>query len=259
MSDMREEKNRSRERLALISHHFLSEQATETSVRKGPQILPVLLTSEDDHNLIYSIARTFHAIGISTSVLHTERSLREADPRASNFCGNLCDSSVVDYMLGEALNENKPPPDLCLIPSTGLPEKQGNIHQLLMIVPATGDGLRNAFLCIKKWTYNDMELRIGIAIAHVTDQAQARVYYEKLATGVDRFLGSEIRYMGCMLKLPGLPAAANRSASTPGSQPVPHGSIELVNTLLQSRFVKQPSQADMSAPLAGIDTRQTEE
>jgi hypothetical protein len=256
---MHEEKNRSRERLALISHHFLSEPATETRVNTSPQILPILLDSEGDHNLIYSIARTFHANGITTSIVHTERGLREADPRASNFRDSLCDSSVIDYLLGEAMNENKPPPDLCLIPSTALPEKQGNIGQLLMIVPATGDALRNAYLRIKKWTSDELDIKAGIAIAHAADHAQARSYYEKLATGAERFLGAEIRYMGCLLKLSTAQSPASGSISTIGNHPVPHGSIELVNTLLRSGFVRHPAEAHAATSPANYDMQRQEE
>jgi len=193
-----------RERLAGISHYFLSEPesaATEKQTKsKNTYLLPVLVDSELTQVFVYALARALHARGVTSLVLHVESSLRGTDPRSSSLCSQLDSPAALHMRLKDDLGGAKPPPHVCLIPVTN----PSNPHlreyeRALIAVAASLPGLKRSYLSIKQLAVEQIPTQIGTIIVGATSHDHGRQFFDRLAAGAMRFLGRTLTYIGSVI------------------------------------------------------------
>ncbi len=193
-----------RQRLAGISHYFLSEPGTVTA-EKPPaltvtQLLPVLVDSELTQIFVYALARALHARGITALVLHVESGLRSTDPRSSALCSQLDSPASLRRHLEDGLGGTKPPPQVCLIPvANPVNPHLREYGCAVMAVRPSPDGLKRAYLTIKQLALRQIPIRIAVIVVGTTKETEGRQYYDRLAAGAMRFLGRTLGYIGSVI------------------------------------------------------------
>ncbi|HEX9627415.1 MAG TPA: hypothetical protein VGA00_10810 [Acidiferrobacterales bacterium] len=213
-----------RERLARISHHFLSEP--ERTAVPAPSLLPVLLDDAAQDALVYGLAQTCHARGTVTRVLHVEPRLRAADPRSSPLY-ELAAPAALARRVEEELSGTKLPPDLCLIPLTddAVPALADYTH-VMLYVPATPEATLQAYLRIKRLLGANPDVAPGVVMLTGDNRDDSHALFDKLAAAGRRFLGCDPPLLGRL-------AGAARCRA-------PHGMLELADTLIRRGFAPAP-------------------
>lgn len=223
--------NGTRERLARISHHFLTEP--EPPPRPAPSLLPVVLDDDSQDLLVYGLAQTCHARGTITRVLHTEAQLRAADSRSSPLYELIAPAALMDQ-LDEELSGTKPPPDLCLIPLlTAESPMLANYSHTVLLVPATPAATVRAYLRIKCLRRANPDAQPGIVMLSNDADVDPAALYDRISAASRRFLDCEPVWLGRL-------AGSERSRT-------PHGMLELAETLGRRGFAIAPDEPGTAA------------
>jgi len=186
----------SKERLANISHFFLSESDKPNILSSPCSFLPVILETETDDHLVYFLARAFYMHRLTVIVLHIDSTLRERDRRASSLYTQNHEPVVVGSKLAEICS-NKRLPDLCLLPvCTNKYAVHEEYKKAILIVSERQKNLGYAYAEIKRLLRELPILSIGIVMNHATDSHEAQQLFAKLNGGVRHFLGNRLIYLG---------------------------------------------------------------
>ncbi|KAF0191736.1 MAG: hypothetical protein FD165_1459 [Gammaproteobacteria bacterium] len=198
----------SKERLAEISHHFLSEPAVVVDTRHRPSFMPVLLDDVADVWVAHCIARALTTRKRPSTVVYVEREMQQAalDTLANidrrglvvplTRRGDWNDHNAAQLRLLKSMGTQNSQHKFCLIPISNLQTPVLDIFDRLLMPVAPGlAALRSAYLRIKRLSSNANPM-IGVTIIACDNQEDARLYFDKLAVAALRFLRQRLIYCG---------------------------------------------------------------
>lgn len=197
----------SRKRLEKISGHFLSEIRPLPNSTTGPIFLPIFIECTEHAQIAKQIANAM-AAHCDCMLLNVDRRLQRPEDRSAtntrnkNFNVPLTrknDLASAEDMLSRLRNiitEQSHIPEIGLVPLSS--QHMALIKRLKrVVIPAvtTLDGIRNAFLNIKKFRNNDIS-EFSIVMTNSDNPIESQIHFEKLATGALRFLNLNLMYDG---------------------------------------------------------------
>jgi hypothetical protein len=198
----------SKERLAQISHHFLSEPPVAVDTAHRPSFMPVLLNDVADVWVAHCIARALTTRKRPSTVVYVEREMQQAalDTRANidrrglvvplTRRGDWHDHNAAQLRLLKAVGTQNSQHKFCLIPISNMQTTVLELFDRLLMPVAPGlDGLRSAYIRIKRLSGNATPA-IGVTIIDCDTEEDARLYFDKLAVAALRFLGQRLMYCG---------------------------------------------------------------
>jgi len=218
----------SKERLERISHHFLS--GTGDGPAAGPRtpvLVPVVTVPGASELPLERLSQALLARGRPSVVLDARRDARDTSrpspsteahrdtpvpPGTDAGGGGPAPAPAPPAEAVEAAKSLKPAPDICLVPVPAdawpLP---GAFARPLFVLPATTDGVREAYLCAKQAHAWGLTGTLGVIVADAPDNAAAARHFDALSDALWRFLGLAAISYGA------LPAP-----------PPPHGPVDLL-------------------------------
>jgi len=224
----------SRQRLEQISHHFLSMPQAPPDACPAPFLLPVLLDSEDSHFPLHAFTQAFAARGRACTVLYPKWEQGQETPLTT------------DQLLEEELRHSTPLPEVCLVAVSHcrhpLVQQSG---RALLLVHASLEGVRDAYLHLKQIAAGEGRLMVGVIMLGGRDRTAVRRYFSKLATASRRFLNWELMGFGCLLDAPLSEAALWER------DPLPTGLGEIADLVID-KWMAGPTQASRPRALETI-------
>jgi hypothetical protein len=263
----------SRERLSRISHHFLSDDQPTTStvetqtnndsdntVDKSPQynkqplVLPILMSLQQENNFpVYTLSQAMLAHNKSSAVLLVEGELssstrsmvfksrhdhlhhNDQDHESNPFSAH---QEPIQKLLQQTGFQHAA--DVYLIPIANITSPYVKTSRKILIpVQASLDGIRMAYLQLKRLATLKQEVGVGIVILKTNDPSWAQRCFEKLASAALRFLNLTITSYGY------LPDITYPEFLTPQltniTQGLPHEMMEVAEMLL---FDLEPEHQD---------------
>lgn len=198
----------SRERLAQISHHFLSEPLAVVETNRNPSFMPVLLNDVADVWVAHCVARALTTRKRPSTVVYVEREMQQAalDALANidrrglvvplTRRGDWNDHNAAQLRLLKAVGAQNSQHRFCLIPISKVQTPVLDIFdRLLMPVAPRMEALRAAYIRIKQMSGKATPM-IGVTIMDCDGPDDARLYFDKLAVAALRFLGQRLMYCG---------------------------------------------------------------
>lgn len=206
----------SKHRLAGISHLFLSDAGERLPKWRNTLIMPVLLVSKNDDDVVYQLDQAVRRHGRSCLVLNIETRL---GPEA-----------LAAIHAPERDAHDDQAPDVCLIPLTsGGTTRVLNSDRLLLAVPSSLPGVRLAYNQLAQLASYDIDLKVQVAMLDAADQKEAQRFFKFLSNSARNLLGMEIKCGGYVAR--GREAEqAPASAST-----IPQGMDEIARAILSPR------------------------
>ena len=206
--------NSSRERLARISHHFLSDEQPSASQDPGamhkithaydttpvqnaqPYILPILMGLQQENKFpVYALSQALLSHKTSSAVMLVEGELSSASSTIFTPYKAIPDQDPFNQLLQQTRYQHNP--DIYLIPVAGVCSPYVTLTRRLLIpVEATLNGVRDAYLRIKRTSDSKQQLAIGIIFLKCNDPDWARRCFAKLADGTRSFLDITIASYG---------------------------------------------------------------
>lgn len=208
----------SRERLAQISHHFLSDDmppvtltATQTNTGSHaitgndrgnpaqPYILPVLMNPLlEFHFPVYALSQALLGYKTSSAVIlvegETQSSTSSTVFTPHEHTGQAIDQCLITELLQQGRQHG---PDICLIPVAAINSPCVIASRRVLIpVQATLNGIRYAYLQLKRLASVGQNIDTGVFIVDCEDPAWARRCFDKLAAGAITFLDQTITSYG---------------------------------------------------------------
>lgn len=177
---------RAGQRLARISHHFLSESQAEEPQNNSRTTAPQIFVIADNPSQPFPTATL--ATQLARHGIHCE--IHTPDQEIVRVQSAISTTATGNF------NHRDEPVTVQLI--SGHPEKtaQDN-HTLILPTPATAEGLRQSYLHIKHHVQQTRPLRIGITLTGTDDRAQAKYCFNALQQACQQLLSHEISQMLC--------------------------------------------------------------
>ncbi len=218
----------SKERLERISHHFLSGPGDGPAPgARTPVLVPVVAVPGCPEFPLEQLSQALLARGRPAVVLDARRDARGTSrPSPSTEAhrdspvpsgkdaggGGPAPAPAHPAEAVEAARALDPVPDVCLVPlaADAWPLPGAFTHPLL-VLPATTDGLREAYLCAKQAHAWGLTGTVGVIVVAAPDNAAAARHFDALSDALWRFLG----------------LAAISYGSLPAPPP-PHGPVDLL-------------------------------
>lgn len=232
-----------RDRLAQISHHFLSDdeasddqpgddkpgydevrhvdvsgdEGREPAPENDVYTIALLNTENDDELPVVLLSQQLAARGRSAAILDSSAAMnkvsfirRNGDQQNRTVHHGLHHHSPEDdrRQLG-----NKPNDVHFLQVDTPDSSHLLLANKVLVTAPATAKGLLRTYRCIKQLTAHHDAIQIGVTITGTTDAARAEEYFNKLATAARLFMERDLLSYGY------LPAASDISDETTTDKP----------------------------------------
>lgn len=243
----------SQRRLQEISHHFLSDDQPHISPDiaypdtasnkvpdsipaqdKQPYVLPILMgLQQENYFSVYALSQALLAHKKSSAVLLVEGELSAANystvftSHEHQTAQQATNQTSVQHLLQHTGYQHTP--DVYLIPIASIASPYVKSAQRLIIpVQATLDGIRAAYLQLKRLAELKEDIAIGIIMLKSSDPAWARRCFDKLATAAQSFLELRITSFGYLpdMTYPELlPPLAN-------TQTLPHEMMDVADMLL---------------------------
>lgn len=191
-----------RDRLAQISHHFLSdddasveqecvEEESEQFQKNDVYTVALLKTATDDDELpVFLLSQQLAAHGHSAAIL---------DCATRQLGDKLYD---VHFLLVDT------PESSCL----------SSVNKVLVTAPATPEGLKRTYISIKQLASHHNEAQVGVTITGVSDVSSAEYYFNRLATAVHQFLGRNLLNYGYLQA----PSGISRQTKAPHPALISH-------------------------------------
>jgi hypothetical protein len=226
----------SKERLERISHHFLSGPGDGPAPgARTPVLVPVVAVPGCPEFPLDRLSQALLARGRPAVVLDARRDARgtsrpspsdqahrdspvpsgkDAGGGGPTRSAKRSDATAPAHPAEavEAARALDPVPDVCLVPlaADAWPLPGAFTHPLL-VLPATTDGVREAYLCAKQAHAWGLTGAVGVIVVEAPDDAAAARHFDALSDALWRFLG----------------LAAISYGSLP-SPPPPHGPVDLL-------------------------------
>lgn len=207
----RETIRNSRQRLAQISHHFLSEtNDKQPPVNNSLPFLLLIYAEESAHPPPVSaqyICQALHNKGHPNMLL--ERMQRDHHPRHIRCSFFQTFDTTAKILCGHTENWHpfgtptpwKHQPELLITPiNTVDPDLLAIGQRILLPVHASTQGLKQAYLTIKRMSSLIKPRMIAITIHGTHDRQTARTAFRQLAVASLRFLGIKLQSYSCVLE-----------------------------------------------------------
>lgn len=189
----------SRERLASISHHFLSGSSQSAAQNgDGPLVIPILSVAGGHPFPSTRLKQALLERGRLSHVLNVTRDGQDKSHLKPSKKSHLAQTAPspngagggparLDAVLAEA-RALAGQPDVILLPLTSqdvsLISAFGNA---LLGVPCNPEGLKNAFHLIKRLLAAGVTGTLGVTMVDAANRESAEMHFEKLADGAFRF------------------------------------------------------------------------
>lgn len=183
----------SRQRLADISHHFLSDADEHPAPWQKTRLIPLLLIDRADDYVAYLIKAALEQDQHTCSVLNIEN-------QTGPFSAPLT-------------NNHPTAPDICLLPFTSPGSILAIPHEkLLMAVPASLPGVRLAYHQLAQLAAQKNHLTVHIIMLDGRDEQHAQRYFSFLKDNANSLLCQDIASIGALSQRP--ESTSNGDAAT---------------------------------------------
>ena len=212
MSDRQHKPQSARDRLALISHHYLSiteEPVAEEPVAKGPEQAPkndvytlaVLNMAGDGVELpVLSLCRSLSERGHSSAIIDSTTGTKTVSfiPRDDSQQSMTARHGLHHNALEDVTRRHdKKPHDMhFLLVDRPESSRLSSVDRVLVTAPATAIGLRHTYISIKQLIAHHDAVQISVIIAGAADAYLAEGSFNRLATEVHRSLDRDILSYG---------------------------------------------------------------
>jgi hypothetical protein len=231
MSDEQHKPQSARDRLALISHHYLSiaeEPEAEEPVAEGPEQAPnndvytlaVLNTADDGVELpVLSLCRSLAERGHSSAIIDSTTGTKTVsfisrnDSQQSMTARHGLHHNALEDV--PRRHDKKPHDVHFLLVDSPESSRLSSLDRVLVTAPATAIGLRHTYISIKRLIAHHDAIQIGVIIAGAADAYLAEGSFNRLATEVHRTLDRDIVSYGY------LPAGFTSTAQTTAPHTTP--------------------------------------
>jgi len=229
----------SKQRLESISHHFLGEPVSSGTGEKQPFFLPVLLDSRQQSFSGEMLIDAFREQGKDVRLLRTE----------GEQWGDSHQIPEGDFLDALAVSDDTDKPDICLIPLFDARHpyitKYGRV---LLVVPATLEGIQDAYAHLKQWSQLKTRPVVGITMTTTERKASSVwLFSGKLVSGSVSFLKWQPMSFGHLL--------APHSDSNQGR---PIGLDEVVSLIIRDWLPNQTQQVTDISDLKNSDDEKKE-
>lgn len=169
----------SRQRLADISHHFLSSKEDSQLAWRKTRIVPLLLVSKADDYVAYLLKQAFEEQRRSCVVLNVETQ------------GNL----GLPQTAGDTAAARMP--EICLLPLTSTGTTVALQHnKLLLAVPTSLPGVRLAYHLLAQLAAQAENLTVQVIMLDARDAADAQRYFNFLSDSAASLLCVKLKLGG---------------------------------------------------------------
>lgn len=200
-----------KDRLAQISHHFLSDdevnddkfsgdEGSEQATKNDVYALAFLNTANDDELPVFLLSQQLAALGRSAVILDSSAAMnkvsfirRNDDQQSRTVHHGLHHHSLED---GSRRLGNKPHDVHFLQVDTPESPCLSLVNKVLVTTPATPEGLQQTYHSIKQLTAHHDAVQIGVTITGTSDVTRAEEYFNKLANATHRFLERDLLSYG---------------------------------------------------------------
>jgi hypothetical protein len=218
MSDGQHKPQSARDRLALISHHYLSiaeepvtdEPVEEEPAAEGPEQAPkndvytlaVLNTAGDDgvELPVLSLCRSLSERGHSSAIIDSTTGTKTVSfiPRNDSQQSMTARYGLHNNALEDVTRQHdKKPHDVhFLLVDRPESSRLSSVDRVLLTAPATAIGLRHTYISIKQLIAHHDAVQISVIIAGAADAYLAEGSFNRLATEVHRSLDRDILSYG---------------------------------------------------------------
>lgn len=173
----------SRQRLADISHHFLSEKGERPAPWQKTRLIPLLLVCREDDFVAYLLKSALQRLQQNCTVLNIEN---QSSPQP----------------LSTPMSDEKDAaPDICLLPLTS----PGSIlaiphNKLLMAVPASLPGVRLAYHRLAQLAEQESRLTVNIIMLDARSEAHGERYFSFLSDSAKSLLSLQVKSAGVLFR-----------------------------------------------------------
>jgi len=212
MSDGQHKPQSARDRLALISHHYLSiaeEPVADEPAAQGPEQAPkndvytlaVLNTAGDGVELpVLSLCRSLSERGHSSAIIDSTTGTKTVSfiPRNDSQQSMTARHGLHHNALEDVTRRHdKKPHDVHFL-LVDRPESSqlSSVDRVLVTAPATAIGLRHTYISIKQLIAHHDAVQISVIVAGTADAYLAEGSFNRLATEVHRSLDRDILSYG---------------------------------------------------------------
>jgi len=240
-----------RDRLAQISHHFLSDdeatdneishveisgdEASKQATKNDVYKIALLNTANDRELPVFLLSQQLAARGYSATILDSSAAMnkvsfirRNDDQQTRTVHHGLHHHSLEDDNRHPG---NKPHDVHFLLVDTPESSHLSLVDRVLVTSPTTAEGQQQAYHAIKQLAEHHDTLQIGVTITGTSDATQAEECFNKLATATHRFLERDLLSYGY------LPAASEISAeTTDDQQPVNSAEIATIARIISDEI-----------------------
>ena len=181
----------SKQRLAAISHHFLSEIDERSPIWKNTAVVPVLLSSRNDDHIVYELDRSFNRQQRSSMVLNIE----------SQLMGSNALSSAVAGSAAAQTSDNSQLPDFCLIPVTSPTTTLAlKCKRVVMVVHASLGGVRAAYNQLAFLASLETRFDVCVVMFGANTSKDARRFFNFLCNNAQSLLALKLECGGFLLE-----------------------------------------------------------
>lgn len=173
----------SRQRLADISHHFLSGKGEQPAPWQKTRLIPLLLISRKDDFVAYLIKGALQRDDQHCTVLNIEN------------------QSSLGSLSASIKNESQTTPDICLLPLTSPASILAIPHnKLLMAVPASLPGMRLAYHRLAQLAEQKSHLTVNIIMLDARSEKHGARYFSFLCNSAQSLLSLDIKSLGALYR-----------------------------------------------------------
>ncbi len=173
----------SRQRLADISHHFLSDKGEQSAPWQKTCLIPLLLVCREDDFVVYLLKTALQQHHRNCVVLNIEN---QPDPL-----------SISKSMAGEKDGA----PDICLLPLTSPGSTLAIPHnKLLMAVPTSLPGIRLAYHHLAQLAEQGSRLTVSIIMLDARSEKHGERYFSFLSDSAKSLLSLEVKSAGVLYR-----------------------------------------------------------
>ncbi|HFD91691.1 MAG TPA: hypothetical protein ENJ22_00195 [Gammaproteobacteria bacterium] len=217
-----------RERLAQISHHFLSEEEETVATPPAPSVTSLIISHAPGYESALSPAELAAALcrhGATAVIIAPGASRDDVSLHVPWHGENRTDAMTPPDAFKDlrSLLENDARNSRRFVLSTHRGEDATGVtgSQCLMLVQAHHEGLREGYGRLKALVSKGRPALLGVIVCDAASSKSSRYHYHKLATAAQRFLGIRIISYGALATTPS-PWAAGESLAPKREERIHH-------------------------------------
>ena len=225
-----------RDRLAQISHHFLSDDegsAEEESVEQecaeeSEQVqkndvytVALLKTANDDDELpVFLLSQQLAMRGHSATILDCATGMNMVSFMNDSQQTRTVHHGLHHHTLEDVTRQlgDKPHDVHFLLVDTPESSHLSLADKVLVTAPATPEGLQRTYISIKQLASHHNEAQVGVTITGVSDVSRAEYCFNRLETAIHQFLGRNLLNYGYLQA----PSSISRQTKAPHPALISH-------------------------------------